>query len=139
MTKKCRLSIIGTVFHLLALSVGNWVCIGVGFGHKKVWFELHPTCQWHLKCYVFYVIDGACTKEMHASGWEVLDPIREVFSLPIEPAIKKGRVISHYMMSCMFSLLSKLGFIIIGMGGRICSKSVLHFQRWARELTFFQF
>jgi hypothetical protein len=32
---------------------------------------------------------------MHASGWEVLDPVMEVFSLPIEPAIKKGRVISH--------------------------------------------
>jgi hypothetical protein len=33
---------------------------------------------------------GACTKEMHASGWwEVLNPVSEVFSLPIEPAIKE--------------------------------------------------
>jgi hypothetical protein len=37
--------------------------------------------------------DGwACCIEVHASGWEILHPVREVFSLKFEPAIK-GRVI----------------------------------------------
>jgi hypothetical protein len=35
----------------------------------------------------------ACSIEVHASRSEVLDPIREVFSLKLEPATK-GRVIT---------------------------------------------
>jgi len=88
----CIIVFLKVLADVLPLPMWNRVHIRVGFGQKNLGLNL-TQCASNIWSTMSAYGGCACSIEVHASRSEVLDPIREVFSLKLEPATK-GRVIT---------------------------------------------
>jgi hypothetical protein len=76
--------------HLLALPIWKRLHIVVGFGHKIILAQTSLTLRVTSGHLCVHMMDGHGSITVHASGWEVLDPV----SWKFEPVIKSSRVIT---------------------------------------------
>jgi hypothetical protein len=86
---------------LLVLPIGKKICIGLRLGHKKIGLNFTHCVSdiWNLIC----TYDGwACYSiEGDAYRWEVLNLMREIFSLKFENLLKGKNYIMNYLFSHM--------------------------------------